>query len=234
VIARRDLLIGGACLAAAGAAYGLTPRRHVSLLAGRRLQDIMPASFADWTSTDVTDLVAPKEEGSLASRVYGQTVERIYRQAPSQNEIMMLTAWGNTQTSELQLHRPEICYPAFGFELSGNQPVQLPLPGGVTLPARRLTADAPERRENIIYWTRLGEFFPVEGHEQRYDRLRTAMAGYVADGVLARLSMLSADPSPAFAAMIAFVPALVAAMATNARPVLIGTSRARAVTAARP
>jgi len=233
MIARRDLLIGAACIAAAGAAYGLTPRRHVSLLAGRRLADIVPASFGDWTSEDVTDLVAPKVEGSLASRIYGQTVERKYLQASSEAEIMVLLAHGDTQSSELQVHRPEICYPAFGFELSKNRVTQLPLPGGVTLPARRLVADAPGREENIVYWTRLGEFLPVEAHEQRMDRLKTAVAGYVADGILARCSALGSDPTLAFASMAAFIPALIEAVAGNARAALIGTRLAAAVAAAR-
>jgi EpsI family protein len=232
MIARRDFIIAAACMGAAGAAYGLTPRRRLSLLAGRSLARIVPSAFGQWTSEDVTDLVAPAAEGTLASRLYGQTVERKYRRASSDTEIMMLIAHGDTQTSELQLHRPEVCYPAFGFEISANRATLLPLSGAVTLPARSLVAEAPQRRENIVYWTRLGEFLPVNGREQRADRLKTAFTGVVADGVLARLSIVAADPLSAFESIQGFVPDLITAMAASSRAVLIGTARAEAMAAA--
>jgi EpsI family protein len=224
---RRDLLIGAACLAGAGAAYSLVPRRHVPLLKpGRRLEQIVPAAFGGWTSRSVTDLVAPKEEGSLAAKLYGQTVGRIYSRPQEGVEIMMLLAYGDTQSDDLQLHRPEICYPAFGFAISQSAVLQLPLPGGGLLPVRRLVADAPDRRETIIYWSRLGEFLPLNRKQQQLDRLRTAMKGNIADGLLARFSVAGADPDAAVAALQSFIPPLVEAVAADSRKVLIGTQLA--------
>jgi EpsI family protein len=233
MIARRDLAIGLACLVAAGAAYELTPRRRMTLLGDMKLAQIIPASAGGWSARDVGDLVAPNAEGSLVAKLYGEVVERVYQQASTGAEIMMLVAHGDTQSNELQLHRPEVCYPAFGFEISGNRIAQVPLRNGVTLPARQLVADAPEHRENIVYWTRLGEFLPVDGNEQRVDRLRTAMGGFIADGVLARFSMLGSDPDAAFRVVEGFIPLLLEAMPADRRSALIGTRRADAM-AARP
>lgn len=229
---RRDFLIGGACAAGAGAAYVLKPKRRVSLLGRASLADVTPNGFGDWTSRDVSDLVAPATEGSLMAKLYAQTVERVYQQTSTGAQVMLLLAYGDSQTNELQLHRPEVCYPAFGFEISGNESAQLPLAGAVTLPARRLVATAPGRQENIIYWTRLGQFLPVSESQQRVDRLKTSMQGVIADGVLARCSVLGADPAPAFALLEGFIAGFIRATARGARPVFIGSARANAMAAA--
>ena len=232
MIARRDIFIGGACLAAVGVAYGLEPRQRVSLLGQGMLEQILPTTVADWTSRDVGDLAAPATQDSLAAKLYGQLVQRVYQQASTGAEVMMLMAHGDSQTNELQLHRPEVCYPAFGFQLSGDKSAQILLARGVELPGRQLTANAPGRQENIIYWARLGEFLPISGNEQRLDRIRTAMRGVVADGLLARFSLLGSDPTAAFATLEGFVPQLLKAVAANRRPALVGTQIANAMTAA--
>lgn len=232
MIGRRDLLIGSACLAGAGAAYALVPRHHVSLLRGLTVDKTVPHAFGEWASQDVTDLVAPKIEGSLASRLYGETVGRVYRRDQGGAEIMMLLAYGDTQSDDLQLHRPEICYPAFGFAISQSAVTDVALAPKVSLPSRRLVADAPDRRETIIYWSRLGEYLPLDRKQQQIDRLRTAMKGDIADGLLARFSVLGADPAAAIGVLERFIPGLVRAVAAEHRDVLIGSRRAAAMAAA--
>jgi EpsI family protein len=233
MIGRRDLLVGTTCLAGAGVAYALQPRRRVSLLErGRTVEEIVPRTFGVWKSQDVTDLVAPKIEDSLASRLYGETVGRVYRNGETGEEIMMLLAHGDTQSEDLQLHRPEICYPAFGFSISQNAVTDVGLAPNVAIPSRRMVADAPERRENIVYWSRLGEFLPLDRRQQQVDRLKTAMKGDIADGLLARFSMLSMDPTGAVSVIERFIPLLVRAVAPDQREVLIGTQRAAALVVA--
>ena len=234
MIGRRDLIVGTACLAGAGVAYALQPRRHVSLLErGRTVEEIVPRAFGSWKSQDVTDLVAPKIEDSLASRLYGQTVGRVYRNGDSGEEIMMLLAYGDTQSEDLQLHRPEICYPAFGFSISQSAVTDVGLAPQVTLPSRRLVAEAPDRRETIVYWSRLGEYLPLDRRQQQLDRLRTAMRGDIADGLLARFSMLGLDSAASVGVLERFVPVLVRAVAADHRDVLIGSQRAAALAAMR-
>ena len=226
---RRDLLIGVACATGAGVAYELVPRRHVTLLGADTFASIVPRTLAGWTSRDVTDLVAPKIEGSLASRLYGETVGRVYQNVSSGDEVMMLLAHGDTQSEDLQLHRPEVCYPAFGFAISDNRPIEIPLAPNITLPSRSLVATAPDRREVIVYWSRLGEFFPVTHKQQQIDRLRTAMAGVIADGLLARFSVVGLEPVAARTLMTGFIPELISAVAANKRAALVGSVRALAL-----
>ncbi len=225
---RRDLLIGAACLTGAAAAYGLVPRHRVSLLAAKaRVEQIVPTAFDGWKSRSVSDLVAPKEEGSLAAKLYGETVGRIYSHDRIETEIMMLLAHGQTQSNDLQLHRPEICYPAFGFAITESNALQLTLLGGAMLPVRRLVAVAPDRQETILYWSRLGEYLPLDRKQQQLDRLRMAMKGDIGDGLLARFSVGGSDPKAAVTVLSAFIPALVESVASENRKVLIGTELSR-------
>ena len=229
---RRDLILGGACVLGAAGAFGLTPHKRISLMGKAKLDDIVPRRFGAWVARDVSDLVAPQEDDSLAARLYQDRLERTYQNQQNGAEIMMLMAHGDSQTNELQLHRPEVCYPAFGYEIKQSQPTQLPLARGVVLPARKLVAEAPGRRENIVYWSRLGEFFPVDGGEQRMDRIKTVLQGYITDGLLARFSALGANPQRVLPLVEGFVVDLVRTVPAAQRPGLIGGKLTSAMSAA--
>jgi hypothetical protein len=103
----------------------------------------------------------------------------------------------------------------------------LAIAGAVMVPGRRLIAQAGEQKQSVIYWTRLGEAFPLGVTEQRFVRLNTAMHHYIPDGLLARFSVSGPDSAPAFATMQAFIAALVLKVAAGSRAPLIGTARAR-------
>lgn len=230
---RRDLIIGGACVLSAGAVLALKPTRKVSLLPpGKKLSEILPSGFDDWTSRDVSDLYAPETPDSLLARLYGETVGRVYSQGGSGIQIMMLMAHGDSQSNELQLHRPEVCYPAYGFSIVESRPVQLTLEKPITLPGRRMVAETTQEKDAVTYWTRLGEFFPVGVTEQRLERLQTAIHRYVPDGLLARFSIAGPDTASAFRIMEAFIAGLVLHVADDQRAALIGSSRARLLSAA--
>ena len=224
MIARRDLLIGASCAGAFGTSFALKPHRRQSLLGANKIAQIVPASFPGWRGRDVSDLVAPTATDSLSARLYGEIVGRIYQPTGGGREIMVLLAHGDSETDELQLHRPEVCYPFFGFAVRSNTATQVPLAPGAAIPAKQLVASKTDYQECILYWSRLGEFLPTSSSQQRLDQLKTAMAGYVADGLLARFSVAeTTDPASAFAAMNGFIPALVRAVAPAHRAAMIGT-----------
>jgi EpsI family protein len=227
MISRRDLLVGGACLGAAGGAFALTPRERLQLLVGDRLDRFVPATFGPWTSEDVNDLIAP-DEGTLAATLYSETVGRVYTNSDSGDFVMMLLAYGDTQSDRLQLHRPEVCYPAFGFTIESNV-VSASSVGGARLPVRKLVASAPGRRENVTYWSRLGEYLPTDGRAQRAAKLRTAMRGYVADGLLARFSMVGSDSKSQFATTERFIEGLLSHVTPKGLPAMVGTGLAKQI-----
>jgi EpsI family protein len=149
-------------------------------------------------------------------------VGRTYTNRRTGHVIMMMLAHGDSQTNDLQVHRPEVCYPAFGFKISHNGARDIELAPGVILPGRRLTASTSERVENILYWTRLGEFFPRSDREQQWDRVQTALEGKIYDGLLARFSMLNDRPDDATDIIAEFLRSFIGAASQTARPAFIG------------
>jgi EpsI family protein len=226
MIGRRDLLLGGMCLAAAGAGAALKPRREVRLLKSGTLAEAVPTTFGDWTSQDMGDPYAVNGEGTLSAKLYNELVVRQYVNAKANTGVLMLLAYGGKQSDELQLHRPEVCYPAFGFDVARNEPVELPIGSSVTVPARRLAAQAQGRKESIIYWSRMGELLPQDGGQQRAARLKIAMEGVIPDGLLSRFSMAGDVPQKDWNTITEFVAELIGAIPPAKRNVLIGTERA--------
>lgn len=225
MIDRRDVLLGGGMLVAAAAAAALTPRHHVELLHGRKLEAIIPPAIGAWTTTPSEAFILPKTPGSLADRLYSDTVSRLYV-APNALPVMMVLAYGNLQSDLLQLHRPEVCYAAVGFQISNSIRLNLPVAPNIAIPARELTASTDNRIEPITYWTRIGDFLPTTRREQRTMRLREQLAGIVPDGILVRLSTV-AEPTPAtFAALAAFGRAFVLAVRPADRGILVGPTLA--------
>lgn len=226
MIARRDLIIGAVCLVGAGAGTGLKPRREVPLLKGAKMSDIVPASFGKWVSEDIGDPLAINGEGTLSAKLYNELVVRAYSNTETGTGITMLLAYGGRQSDELQLHRPEVCYPAFGYNVIRNEPLDLPLAPSVMIPARRLAAEAEDRRESIIYWSRMGEALPQDGGQQRKARLQIAMQGIIPDGLLSRFSISGGYPEYDWGTIAGFIDELVTAIRPDMRKVLIGTDRA--------
>lgn len=224
---RREFLIGGACALTAGAAYAATPRERMSLLGKAKLEDLVPRAFGTWSELPSNSVVVPQSDDSLAARLYAQTVTRVFVNNSDGTGVMALFAYGDTQSDQLQLHRPEVCYPAFGFEVVESVPVNIALSQGAVIPARRLTAQSTLRTEHVAYWTRIGEYLPQNGDEQRSAKLRTAFQGIIPDGILVRISNLQTTPEDGFAVNQRFAAQLIDAMPKKALPVLVGTQVAR-------
>lgn len=227
IVRRRDLILGGACVVAAGAAYQLKPRRKLNLLGARKMETVIPEAFGNWESHGDVNLVQPVAEGSLAARLYSQSLARIYTNTTTDESIMVLVAYGDNQSDMLQLHRPEACYPAVGFRVVMSQPAAVALAPSISLPVRRVVAEKADYREDIVYWTRLGEYLPTDSADQGRARLATAMKGYIADGALFRCSAVGNSDAVTFASLDRFIVELVRAVGPGDRPAILGTSLAR-------
>ena len=227
MIRRRDLMLAGLGLGALGAAEALRPRRKLVLLKNGTIDEALPREFGSWTS-QVSNLVSPEQAGRLANSLYSEIVGRTYFNEDNHSAVMMMVAYGDTQSDLLQLHRPESCYPAVGFTLDLSRPATLALAEGAVIPGRQVIASMQDRSEKIFYWARLGERLPQSGGDQQAARLRNAMEGYVADGILVRCSALG-EPDQAFAMMDSFVRELLRSMPRDKLPALIGTNLAQKV-----
>lgn len=221
-ISRRDVLMGGALLGGAAGAAALVPRDRLVLMPkGHELEKLVPQTLGSWRHVPSPGIVMPRTEGSLSARLYGQVLSRVYV-SETQLPVILVMAYGAIQNDLLQLHRPEVCYTAVGFEVSGTTPAQLPLAPGVALPIRELVARSDRRTETITYWTRIGDDLPTNGTEQRVAKLRQQWAGYVADGILVRMSC-AVPPEPGVRDQLtAFARELVKAVPAVDLPALVG------------
>jgi EpsI family protein len=218
---RRDVLLGGSLVAAAAAAAAFTPRNRLVLLGDRKLDDVVPQKIGDWHTVPSDAFVLPKTPGSLADRLYSQTLARLYV-SESRPPVMLVIAYGAVQNDLLQLHRPETCYSAVGYTISGSQTVDVALGPRTALPVRELSATTDTRAEQICYWTRIGDDLPTDGSSQRWVKLRQQMHGYLSDGVLVRMSTVGEATPEVFAQLRMFATSMVAAMQPADRKVLIG------------
>ena len=188
-VSRRAFFVGGAMLATAGAAVARIPEPNAPGIGNDKFKALVPDTVGRWTFQQTSGLVLPPED-ALSARLYDNLVTRSYTD-PAGQVIMLLIAYKNFQDGVLQIHRPEICYPAGGYALSPTIETAIPVGGGRSMPANAFSANGNERSEQVLYWTRIGEAFPVRWSEQRLAVLRANLARINPDGMLARVSSLS-------------------------------------------
>jgi EpsI family protein len=220
-LTRRRLLLGGATLLIGGSGIALAARRTVQVPAEVNLISAIPSTIGPWRATaDDSQNVNPLERGP--KQQYDQEVSRIYSAGEGGLPFVMLVlAYGSTQSDNLQVHRPEFCYPASGFELGPRQPLSAELAGRST-PMVFFTAVREQRVEHVLYWTRLGQDFPTSWLGQHRVRMVQAIRGVVPDGVLVRASVIGGDAAEARGLLAGFLDMMVRGVQPEARQALLG------------
>lgn len=219
MIDRRQLLFAGMLATGSAAAAMLRPRR-VPLVANQ-LEAAVPTTVGPYRYATAAGVVLPPRD-ELGEQLYDQYLARSYV-APGRPPVMLLIAYGSTQDYQLQLHRPEICYPAVGYMVGEARRVPIMLGGARPVEATALTATRDAQREQILYWTRIGEAFPTTTWGERAAIVRGALRREIPDGVLVRLSVVTVDAGAATAALIQFNAQLIASLQPPARRLLLGT-----------
>jgi EpsI family protein len=221
-ISRRDLLVGGACLAVAGGTFARMPREHLASIPKGRLEALAPDHIGDWHYETASGIVLPPPD-ELARLLYDQQVTRAYV-SEKHPAVMLVMAYGSSQGGMLQVHRPEICYPASGFRLSATETDTLPIGAGRGIPVRAFTATADTRVEQVMYWTRIANAFPTSWTSQRIAIMESNLLGAVPDGLLVRLSTVGEDVAAGRKALAEFARAMLATIGPVGRRQLLGTS----------
>ena len=219
-MSRRNMLLGGALLATAGLAYARTPRTHHDLLGKDKLEAVIPKRIGPWELEFRNGLVLPPED-QMRDQLYAQILTRVYTSA-AHPPIMLLIAQGRGQDGTIQIHRPEVCYPAGGYSLSEGTVESIQLQGGAPLPTRRFTAFGSDRTEHLLYWTRIGRLLPTTWLDQRLAVFEENMRGVIPDAVLVRVSLIGADRSAANGPLEDFSRALVSSVQPATRRFLVG------------
>lgn len=219
---RRALLAAVLMAGTLGAAEWARPRERLTDSLGLLdLESSFPARFGDWQ----IDLRAPVQLVSpdlaqFIARIYAATLSRLYVNARGER-IMLSVAYGGDQSDATRAHRPEVCYPAQGFEIVADASARVDTAGGA-LRVRRLVARASGRSEPITYWVVVGTRTALSGTEQKLAQLHYGLRGLVPDGLLVRVSSLSLDPSLAWALQAAFITQLSHALAPGLRDRIMG------------
>ena len=213
-IDRRSAIVGLGLTAGAAMSYLNTPRALAAPITEARFQRLIPAKVGGWTSRKSAELVLPAEDEGQ-DKLYENLETRIY-EGNGLPAMMFLIAYSSVQRNDVQVHRPEVCYPAVGFPILWTKPATIDV-GGRKLLARELLADRGGLNERIIYWVRVGEEFPIGWAEQRLTMALSNARGITPDGVLLRVSTIEEDPERAASALRTFIRAFIAASSPSFR-----------------
>lgn len=218
-------IVLGVAMAGTSALTGaLTPTQKVAdARANFSLETMIPKSFAGWTvDTSVVPLTPDPTQKELIAALYDQTLSRTYVNAQGQR-VMLSIAYGGDQSKQLQLHLPEVCYVAQGFDMVKDRRDELATGYG-KVPVKRLVARQNSRNEPITYWITIGDKAVKSGIDQKLQRFLYGLSGRIPDGMLVRVSTIQADEAGAYRVQDRFVEQMLAALDPQARARLMGAA----------
>ncbi|MFP5410632.1 MAG: exosortase-associated protein EpsI, B-type [Gammaproteobacteria bacterium] len=218
----RHVLIGLFMFAGAGLALALKPTDQLTDQAQFELETLVPKQFGDWKldETIATLLVTPELQ-KVIDETYSQTLTRTYVNGAGKR-IMLSVAYGGAHGEGMQTHRPEVCYPAQGFQVVKNtRPDVLNTDFG-ELPIRRLVAAQGPRNEPITYWVVVGDQQTQFGLGMKLAQMRYTLTGVIPDGMLVRVSSIDRDEAGAYEIQTDFIRAMLGALRDGERERLTG------------
>lgn len=218
---RREAVLGGILALGGAAALLAKPRANPVTSSDVVLNDMVDHEIFGWQPIQAEDVILAGDD-ELGSDQYDQLAIAHYR-AADQHGVTVLLAHGMAQSPSTQLHRPEFCYPASGFEILSQQEMLLEL-AGRTIPAGVLAAQRAGRLETVMYWTRIGSTFPLGIWEQRFAIATGAILARGQDGLLARFSTDGIDLA-AIARLRRFTADFITVQDAAQRRLLLGSSQ---------
>ena len=226
LLTRRAAIAAVLMAASAVAGQAMVPTKRLALLRGPfKLQDLVPTNFAGWQvdNHSVSGIVNPQTE-ALLSKLYSQMLDRVYVDAAG-HRIMLSIAYGADQADDdVQLHYPEVCYPAQGFRVTNNRTGVLALPEGEVRVRRLDTQYAETRFEPVTYWTIVGDQQSLSGWDRKVSEIRHGLRGEIVDGLLFRVSSIDRNFEQGFSVQNGFIRDFVRALTPAARKQLVGLS----------
>lgn len=221
-VQRRAVLAAGVMLAGAALTYVGKPTVYLADQIGKPdLESLFPKEFGSWRLDARMPAVPPAPDvQAKLDAIYNQVLSRTYVDAGGER-IMLSVAYGGDQSDGTSAHRPEVCYPAQGFEITANMTAVQRTARG-TLAVRRLMSRLGERNEPITYWVVVGSEVATSGIEQKLAQMRYGLRGVISDGMLVRVSSIDANMARAHAVQTGFIADMAAAMPDQARTRVFG------------
>ena len=215
---RRKFLLGLLFCSAAGVAAWRQPRIKIDFLGKEKLEELVPKTIGRWEFVTASGLVIPPED-DFEKTLYSQVLTRVYSDNRG-SPIMLLLAQNGGQTGFLQIHRPEVCYTAGGYQISAVTPHPIQV-GSTVVPANRMDASSGGPTEHVIYWTRVGNQVPASWRQQKLAVAEQNLKGLVPDAILVRVSTVNDDAETALANIDEFVRAMLQSIPPSRRSVFI-------------
>lgn len=219
------LLILFLMLVAAGGAYGLRPTQKIAdTVPPVDLEMMVPKAFADWTEEPqwVTQIVDPQQQ-QMIDKIYSTTLQRTYVNSYGY-QVMLSIAYGSNQSDSMQVHKPEVCYPAQGYVLHEKRNYELTTTYGV-LPVTRIRASNGARSEPITYWVTVGDRVVENGMQKKFVEMGYGLRGKIPDGMLIRVSSIDPETNRGYETQARFVDQLLGATKPQHRTRLTGNPR---------
>lgn len=200
-----SVLLAALMLSASALSRHFTPSVKLADQGPRvNLATMVPEQFGEWRlDPHVVPLQVDPATQVKLDKIYNQTLARTYINRDGER-VMLSLAYGGEQSDRLQLHKPEVCYGAQGFDVANRGDAELNLARGA-LPVKRLYAVSGARHEPITYWITVGDRAIRPGVQQKLQQLRYGLVGTVPDGMLVRVSSISTDEAAAFALQQRFI-----------------------------
>ncbi len=221
----RNLVLMLLMLAAAALAPQL--RATTSMAAQRSpidLEAMVPRQLGEWREqTGMAAQLVNPEARTLVNQLYSATLSRVYVNRDGYR-VMLSIAYGKDQSDALQVHKPEVCYPAQGFQLKNKERITLDLPDRA-IPATRLATQLGQRHEPVTYWIVLGDQITRGGLDKKLKEMRYSLVHQtLPDGMLVRISSIDGDTAHAYEVQAEFAVALLGAISPERRNRFFGST----------
>jgi EpsI family protein len=204
----------------------ITPREKLAERLGPlTLRQALPDRFGDWMLDErSTGFVVNPQQQEVLARIYSQTLSRTYVNAKTGAVVMLALAYGEDQRDGMQMHFPENCYPAQGFQI-GQQVQDTVQLGGAALHVKHLVASMGKARiEPITYWIMIGQHPTQSGWHKKITEMRYGLQGLIPDGLLFRVSSIGADDAAQYHVHQQFLADLFHVLPARERSRLFGAS----------
>ncbi len=222
-LVRKSLLLLVLMLGAFGSAIALRPS---SKIADERppidLKTLIPVQFGDWREeTQYANFVVNPQQKEMLDKIYSETLSRTYVNAQGYR-VMLSVAYGGDQSRATQVHKPEVCYPAQGFQVLDKAAATVVSPFG---PLRVVHVDTQlgKRREPITYWITVGDQIVQGNVQKKLAEMRFRFAGKIPDGLLFRVSSVDPEIARAYDIQASFINQLLGTLTPQQRYRLAGS-----------
>jgi len=219
----KHLVIGVCMFASAGLAMALKPTAKISdAEPAINLEQLIPRQFGEWKEdTSIVPIKVSPEVQAKLDKIYGQTLSRTYINAEGRRVMLSIAYGANQGSDDFQVHRPEYCYSAQGFQVNKGWEDHLKVGNG-ELPIKRLEAIQGPRNEPITYWITIGDKATLPGISRKLTQLSYGLTGKIPDGMLIRVSSISPNADDEYRLQDQFVNAMLDGVEPTQRVRLTG------------